>query len=80
MGVGGLNESILLPDDVLRAIRTPFLFLWGGDDVMGAADVARAFVPRVPNATLEIVPGAGHAVWMDDVDAIAMRTAEFLGA
>ena len=73
-----MNESILLPDDVLGAIRTPFLFLWGEEDMMGGGDVARAFVPRVAGAQLEIIPGAGHAVWMDDAADIAARTTTFL--
>jgi pimeloyl-ACP methyl ester carboxylesterase len=33
----------------------------------------------MPDATLEIVPGAGHAPWLDDLDLCAKATASFLG-
>jgi pimeloyl-ACP methyl ester carboxylesterase len=74
---GGMNESILLPDDVLRRITVPTLFIWGADDPFGGEDVARTFAPRVPGARLEIVPG-GHAVWMDDAARVADLLSGFL--
>ena len=33
----------------------------------GNAETARALVGRMPNVTLEILPGAGHAPWLDDL-------------
>ncbi len=73
----GLSDAILFTDDVLQRIDVPVRFIWGADDLFGGAEVAKAFVSRVPGAELEIVPG-GHAVWMDDPDAIAATTAQFL--
>lgn len=80
MDLRGINASILLADEILAGVRAPFLFLWGEDDVMGGGAIARAFVPRVPGAQLAMIDGAGHAVWMDDVDDIAQRTSAFLTA
>ena len=76
----GMNRSTLLPDDLLTQIRTPMHFLWGVDDPFGGPDIARAFVERVPKAGLELMPGAGHAVWMDDPDRAAASVRAFLGA
>jgi pimeloyl-ACP methyl ester carboxylesterase len=74
---GGMNESILLADDVLQRIAAPMFFVWGADDPFGGEDVARTFAARVPGARLEIVPG-GHAVWMDDPARVAQLLSGFL--
>jgi pimeloyl-ACP methyl ester carboxylesterase len=74
---GGVNDSILLSDEVLGRITSPTLFVWGADDPFGGESVARAFAPRVPGARLEIVPG-GHAVWMDDAERVADLIRPFL--
>ena len=73
----GISEVILFTDDVLQRIDVPVRFIWGADDPFGGTEVAKAFAARVPGAELEIVPG-GHAVWIDDPDAIAATTAQFL--
>jgi pimeloyl-ACP methyl ester carboxylesterase len=74
----GMNETILLPDEVLRSITRPTYFLWGENDPFGDADIARPFVARIPGAELELLPGAGHAVWMDDAPLVADRIRGFL--
>lgn len=76
--IRGLNRQVLLTDDLLARIRMPALFLWGDEDPNGGANVARAFVPRLPNAELEIINEAGHAPWIDDLSRCARRTREFL--
>jgi pimeloyl-ACP methyl ester carboxylesterase len=75
----GVNDTILLTDDVLARITSPTLFVWGADDPFGGESVARAFVPRIPGARLEIVPG-GHAVWMDDAKRVADLVGDFLAS
>ena len=74
----GMDEKIYMPASLLSAIQTPIYFLWGEEDPMGGADVARAFVAQIPNAQLELLPGAGHAVWIDDPDHAARVTTGFL--
>ena len=78
--ISGFNRSLLLPEALLASIEMPLYFLWGEDDVYGGAEVARAFVSHFTNAELEVVPGAGHAVWMDDASHAAAVMRRFLSA
>lgn len=74
----GTNEEMLHGDDVLARISEPTLVLWGSDDPMGGEDIARRLTTRLPNARLEMMNGAGHAPWMDDVAEVAARLEAFL--
>lgn len=78
--IRGVNPSILLTDDTLREVTAPTLFLWGDEDPNGGPSIAEAFVTRLPDATLDIVPRAGHAPWIDELEQCTRRTAEFLTA
>ena len=74
----GVDERVLLRDDLLRRVETPAYFLWGEDDPFGGIAEAQAFVDPLPAATLELVPGAGHAVWIDEPDHTADVVRRFL--
>ncbi|HEX5015015.1 MAG TPA: alpha/beta hydrolase [Candidatus Limnocylindrales bacterium] len=74
---GGLRMS--LPDALLGSIRTPTYLLWGEDDPFGGPDLARAAAGRLPNATLELLRGAGHAPWLDDLERCVEVIEKFLG-
>jgi pimeloyl-ACP methyl ester carboxylesterase len=76
--VRGLNPRLALSAAERGRIGAPTLFLWGEVDGFGGPDVARSFVEPFPDARLEIVPGAGHAIWMDDPDRAARTVAAFL--
>lgn len=80
MGLRGLNESILIPHETLRAVKSPTLFLWGTADPFGGADVARAFSAHLPTATLELIDGASHAPWLDQPALAAGAVTSFLAA
>jgi pimeloyl-ACP methyl ester carboxylesterase/class 3 adenylate cyclase len=45
---------------VLPAVRVPTLVLHGTEDSVVPVDVARYVAARIPGATLEEIPGAGH--------------------
>jgi pimeloyl-ACP methyl ester carboxylesterase len=77
--IRGLDERVLLSDDVLGRVRAPVLLLWGDEDLYGGAATARAFSARLPDASLTVLPGAGHAPWMDDARTVASAMSEFLG-
>lgn len=74
----GVNDQIVLPPESLGALKAPMYFMWGEEDPFGDADIARRFVAQIPNAELELIPGAGHAVWLDDPDGSAEKTRSFL--
>jgi pimeloyl-ACP methyl ester carboxylesterase len=75
----GMSDLLVLGDDVLGRIRAPMRFIWGAEDPFGGADVATAFVAKFHGASLEVMAGAGHAVWMDDPDHVAKEVGAFLG-
>ena len=70
---------IHLADDVLSRVTRPTLFIWGERDPFGGAAAARRLVARIPGAELDLMPGAGHSPWLDDVDHCATATTAFLG-
>ena len=71
----GLRQ-MLLPTELLRKVRTPTHFIWGEHDPFGSPKTGRDLVALLPNATLEVLAGAGHAPWLDDVEhcAAAVRS------
>lgn len=76
--IRGFDEAIMFSPEALAAMRVPYLFIWGEEDPMGGAAEARRFAASVAGAELELVPGAGHAVWIDEPDLVATATRRFL--
>lgn len=76
----GVRPGIGFTPDQLRAVTAPALLYWGAADTFGGGDVARAVAGLLPNATLELVPGAGHLPWLDDPAHAAERIRAFLAA
>ena len=54
--------------------------LFGTEDPTGTPDVWQRFVGLLPNASLELVEGAGHMLWWDDAERVGRSIREFLGA
>lgn len=75
----GMNADLILDEELLGRIEAPVYLLWGEDDPFGPPEVARAFARRIPGAELEIMPNAGHAVWIDDPKYVAKVIDSFLG-
>lgn len=69
---------LLMPDETFRAITTPIQLLWGDGDPFGGAASARRLLELLPTASLELMPGAGHAPWLDDVEHCAAVANRFL--
>ena len=78
--IRGLNERMLHTDETVAKLTMPTLFLWGDEDPNGGELVAKEFVARLPDAQLRIIPQAGHAPWIDELDLCAERTRAFLAA
>lgn len=74
-----LIDDLALSDEILGQVAAPVRFVWGEEDPFGPPDAARAFVARLPAGELQLVPGAGHAVWLDDLDLATQATIEHLG-
>ena len=67
-----------LPDEVLRRVACPTLFIWGGQDPFGGAAVGRALVERIPSAIFDLMAEAGHSPWLDDMAGSVARMTGFL--
>jgi pimeloyl-ACP methyl ester carboxylesterase len=69
--IRGANTDVVLGPELLARITTPVTLLWGDDDPFGGVDTAERFAAQLPNARLEMAPGAGHAPWVDDPERAA---------
>ena len=76
--VKGLNRAILFSDELLARVTSPVYCFWGEDDPNGGAETAKQFVARLPHCTLELVPDAGHAPWIDEPERATTSTRAFL--
>jgi 4,5:9,10-diseco-3-hydroxy-5,9,17-trioxoandrosta-1(10),2-diene-4-oate hydrolase len=61
----------------LAGLQQPALVLWGEQDPWLPPSFADAYGRRLPHATVEHVPGAGHWPWLD-APALAERVAGFM--
>ena len=75
--MGGMRPEVILSDELLGSIEAPTHFIWGDNDPMADADVARSFVSKFPNAELELWPSVGHAPWIDHPVRAASSVGEF---
>jgi 2-hydroxy-6-oxonona-2,4-dienedioate hydrolase len=76
--IKGLNQAMLFTDEMLARVTTPVHCFWGEDDPNGGAATAKQFVTRLPDCTLELVPAAGHAPWIDKTELATASTRTFL--
>ena len=64
----------------LHRITAPTLFLRGASDGLVSADYLAAYAKLIPNAKIETVPDAGHALPVEQPQAFASRVLSFLSA
>jgi 2-hydroxy-6-oxonona-2,4-dienedioate hydrolase len=67
----GFDPALTVDGATLEQVRSRSFVLWGDHDPYGDGSVARRFVDALPDAQLEMLPGAGHLCWLDDVDRAA---------
>jgi 2-hydroxy-6-oxonona-2,4-dienedioate hydrolase len=72
------RERLTLTDEILAAVRSPTLLLWGEDETFAGLEVAHYLVDRIPDARMEVIPAAGHLPWLDDPMGAARRITAFL--
>jgi pimeloyl-ACP methyl ester carboxylesterase len=68
--------AVTAPD--LGKITQPTLVVLGAEDVFLDPTLARSSVSRIPQCTFVLVPGAGHAPWLQDLDAVGAAVAAHL--
>ena len=64
--MGGPSETTRHDHALLAKVTAPVHLFWGADDIWAGERSAREFADALPNATLQLVPGAGHAPWLDE--------------
>jgi 2-hydroxy-6-oxonona-2,4-dienedioate hydrolase len=62
----------------LARLSAPVLMVVGALDPVGSPSIWQRFVTGLPAAELEVVPDAGHLVWLDDPVAVGRRIDRFL--
>jgi proline iminopeptidase len=62
---------------VLKAINLPVLVIRAADDLQ-PEQVERMYVDGISNAQLEVIPNAGHTVFIDQPEAFAKAVSKFL--
>jgi len=74
----GLISSLLL-DKQWPKLQIPTTFIWGEKDVFATVDQGRVASARVPISQFDLIPDAGHAVWIDEPDRVAGKILDSLG-
>jgi pimeloyl-ACP methyl ester carboxylesterase len=61
----GLSEGDTYDDDDLARLRMPTALVWGERDGLFSVATARAMAAALPHASLDVIPGCGHAVHIE---------------
>jgi pimeloyl-ACP methyl ester carboxylesterase len=65
---------------LLGGVRTPALVVWGAEDRIVPLSAGQAWKSALRDATLTVLPDAGHFVDMEKPDALAKLVADFVKA
>src|SRR5215218_2459390 len=64
---------------LLKTMRAPALIVWGDDDKVVPISAGKRYLESLPDAHLEIVRSCGHAVDMEQPEALAKLVINFIG-
>jgi len=64
----------------LHRIRAPTLVLWGEHDAVAPRQHGERYAERIPQARLQVVPNAGHALLMERPQEAVAAIVKFLAA
>lgn len=64
---------------LLREVQTPALLVWGERDAVVPPVCGRQYAEALPNARLEVIPGAGHLVEMEEPATVVKLITAFAG-
>lgn len=76
--VNGVIDRAGITVSELAQIRAPTLVVVGDEDVATPRAKAERLVATIPNATLAVVPGAGHSSTVEAPDLVTRAITEFL--
>jgi pimeloyl-ACP methyl ester carboxylesterase len=62
----------------LKNLKPPTLFIWGEKDSFAPPSFGREMAAMAPLARCEVLPAAGHHIWVDQPERVARLTIEFL--
>jgi pimeloyl-ACP methyl ester carboxylesterase len=65
---------------MVRGIRLPTLLIWGEHDLIVPLECGFLYNELIEGSTLQIVPGVGHIIDMEDPDELAGRISEFVNS
>ena len=54
--------------------------LWGDQDKLASRDYAQSYAAALPDASLEVIAGAGHFAFLDKPDAVVSAVQAFVGS
>lgn len=74
IGLRGPIDAVRHDADLLGRVTLPVHLVWGTDDLFGGQECAREFASHLPDATVDMIEGAGHAPWIDEPDRVAAAT------
>jgi pimeloyl-ACP methyl ester carboxylesterase len=63
---------------LLGGVRTPALIIWGDDDRIVPLSAGQAYARALSGASLTTIPACGHFAEMEQPDAVAKLTIDFL--
>lgn len=69
--IENISEEDTFDDDDLRQLRMPTALIWGEHDGLFRVECARAMAEALPDATLEVLKGCGHAIHLECPDRLA---------
>ena len=75
IGLRGQREILL---DRLPSLRVPTLVVWGERDRVLPPAQAQEAISRIPDGSLELIPGCGHLPQVERPDHVAQVLARFL--
>jgi 2-hydroxy-6-oxonona-2,4-dienedioate hydrolase len=76
----GFVSGLVPTMEEMGSITTPTLMVYGDADPVGSLEIWERFVRSMPAAELDVVPAAGHVVWLDDPARVGSVVSEFLSA
>lgn len=77
---GRLHAMATRSPELLRDLGVPTLFLAGDEDTTYPAFLSDALAPLMPDARVELVPGAGHSVYFQQAPRFNWLVEDFLEA